>query len=157
VLWRTGVQRPLRDFIGLGLAKLFVDQAIPSGGISGTMVVVRGLERRGVPPRTCMAAVVVDLYAFYGAYVTALVVAFATLAIRGELRVPIVLTAAVFLAFALFIVGVLTVLTTGLRERVPAWFLRLRGIASLVEAVADADPILVRRSDPASGCRFSQA
>jgi uncharacterized protein (TIRG00374 family) len=147
VLWRSGVERPLRDYVSLGLAKLFVDQAIPSGGISGTLVVVRGLERRGVQPPTCMAAVVVDLYAFYGAYITALLVAFATLAIRGELRVAILITAAAFLAFALFIVGVLTILTTRIRDRVPAWFLRLRALASIVKAVAEADQALVRRPD----------
>lgn len=36
--------------VALLLAKLVVDQAIPSGGIGGTLLVLRGLERRGVLP-----------------------------------------------------------------------------------------------------------
>lgn len=54
VLTRAGYSRPLRSLIGLGLAKLFMDQAIPSGGMSGTLLVVKGLERRGVPRSTSM-------------------------------------------------------------------------------------------------------
>jgi hypothetical protein len=31
------------------LSKLFIDQAVPSAGINGTVVLARGLELRGVP------------------------------------------------------------------------------------------------------------
>ena len=34
---------------GLPAAKLFADQALPSAGMSGTLLVLRGLLRRGVP------------------------------------------------------------------------------------------------------------
>src|SRR5690349_21840942 len=50
VIYRgTGEQRSVGDLVALVLAKLFVDQVVPSGGISGTVVMVKGLERRGVP------------------------------------------------------------------------------------------------------------
>jgi hypothetical protein len=35
VLGRANISKPLRSYIGLGLAKLFMDQAIPSLGLSG--------------------------------------------------------------------------------------------------------------------------
>jgi len=147
VLRRVGEQRPLHGFLSLGLAKLFVDQAVPSGGISGSLVVVRGLERRGIPRSTCMAAVVVDLYAYYAAYIVALVVAFAELAARDELGTAMLVTAAVFGTMALCVVGFLTALTTSARRFLPSRLLGLRWIAPFVTAVAEADPRLVRRSD----------
>lgn len=147
VLHRAGEPRPLHGFIGLGLAKLFVDQAVPSGGISGTLVIVRGLERRGIPRPTAMAAVVVDLYAYYASYLAALIVAFAVLTARGELGAAILATAAAFGTMALFVVGLLTALTTSLRRFLPARLARMRLIAPLASAVAEADTRLVRRSD----------
>ena len=147
VLRRAGELGPLRGFLSLGLAKLFVDQAVPSGGISGSLVVVRGLERRGVPRSTCMAAVVVDLYAYYASYVFALILAFAELATRDELGAPMLVTAAAFGMMALSVVGFLTALTTPARRFLPSRLLRLRWIAPFVSAVADADPRLVRRGD----------
>ena len=44
-----GVRRSVRSLAPLGLAKLFADQALPSTGLSGTLLVVRGLLRRGIP------------------------------------------------------------------------------------------------------------
>ena len=55
-LHRAGYPRSLRTLIPLGIAKLFTDQVLPSGGISGTMLVVSGLIRRRVPPKVAMAA-----------------------------------------------------------------------------------------------------
>ena len=45
VLARSGERQPLRRFVRLGLAKLIIDQAIPSGGLSGTMLIVRALDK----------------------------------------------------------------------------------------------------------------
>ena len=56
VLASANISRPLRAYVGLGLAKLFMDQAIPSGGLSGTVLVIRALDRRGVPRGASMAA-----------------------------------------------------------------------------------------------------
>ncbi len=41
-------RRILKSLIPLGLAKLFTDQAVPSAGLSGTLLVARALKRRGV-------------------------------------------------------------------------------------------------------------
>lgn len=147
VLHRAGEQHSLGGFVSLGLAKLFVDRAVPSGGLSGTFVVVRGLERRGVPRSTAVAAVVVDLYAYYAAYLFAISLAFSALGARGELGAAILITALAFSIMALSVVGLLTALTTRFRRLVPERVLRLRLIAPLVTAVAEADARLVRRVD----------
>ena len=47
---------PLRrtHALALSLAKLFADQALPSGGISGSLAVARALRRRGIATRRSM-------------------------------------------------------------------------------------------------------
>jgi hypothetical protein len=51
-----------------GIAKLFTDQVVPSGGVSGAILVARGLVRRGVPTNIAMAVLLVGLVAYFGAY-----------------------------------------------------------------------------------------
>ena len=77
VLARANISRPLRSYVGLGLAKLFMDQAIPSVGLSGTLLVIRVLDSRGVPRGASMAAVVIDLVSYYAAYTLCLGIALA--------------------------------------------------------------------------------
>ena len=60
VLCRANISKPLRSYVGLALAKLFMDQAIPSAGLSGTLLVIQALDRRGVPRGASMAALVID-------------------------------------------------------------------------------------------------
>jgi glycosyltransferase 2 family protein len=53
-VWRVALRQAghplaLRTLIPLGIAKVFTDQVLPGGGISGTMLVVRGLTGRRVP------------------------------------------------------------------------------------------------------------
>jgi Mg2+-importing ATPase len=63
---------PVRTAFALSLAKLFFDQALPSGGISGTVVVARSLEERGMPRAAVMSAVVIATASHYGTYVLAI-------------------------------------------------------------------------------------
>jgi uncharacterized membrane protein YbhN (UPF0104 family) len=63
-----GVHCRLFSLVPLGLAKLFSDQALPSGGVSGTSFFVAALKRRGVPTDLCMAIMLVSLVAYYTAY-----------------------------------------------------------------------------------------
>src|SRR5262249_22139756 len=48
VLRRAEHGRPLTGLYLLGIAKLFMDQALPRGGVSGSLLVVAALRRRGV-------------------------------------------------------------------------------------------------------------
>jgi uncharacterized protein (TIRG00374 family) len=85
VLARQRIPTSFWQLIPLGLAKLFMDQVVPSAGLSGTLLVVRALTRRGVPEGASVAAVVVGLLGFYLAYGVALVTALVLLAISGDL------------------------------------------------------------------------
>ena len=59
----------------LSLTKVFVDQALPSAGLSGTAAFAAGLSEAGVPRPVVMAAVLVDLVAYLLAYAVCLVAA----------------------------------------------------------------------------------
>ncbi len=75
----------LRQLVPLGLAKLFTDQAVPSAGMSGTLLVARALARRGIPRGRSVAAMLVGLAAFYLAYAVATAAALLALWRLGEL------------------------------------------------------------------------
>src|SRR5579864_348188 len=60
-LRRSGYPRSLHALVPLGIAKLFTDQVVPSGGISGAILVARGLARRRVPADVAMAVLLVGL------------------------------------------------------------------------------------------------
>jgi uncharacterized membrane protein YbhN (UPF0104 family) len=80
--------------VPLGLAKLFTDQALPSAGVSGTLLVIGALGRRGVDRGVAVAAVLAGLMGFYAAYLLATLAALVILWLHGELRVVILVPAA---------------------------------------------------------------
>lgn len=137
----------LREIALLGLAKLFTDQALPSAGVSGTVLVVRSLRRRGVPDGLAVAAVLLGLLGFYLSFLLATLGAVAILWREGELRLLILVPA-----------GVICLLTAGLplavlllRRRaarsVPGWVERLPGVRLLAAALRESssEGILVPR------------
>jgi uncharacterized membrane protein YbhN (UPF0104 family) len=138
IIVRAGTPRSLWSYMGLGLAKLFMDQVVPSGGMSGTLLVVRGLDRRGIPRGTSMAAVVVDLISFYAAYAVALVIALVVVGVQGDLTPFIVLPAAVFAPLAAGIPVVLILVSRG--RTLPQWIQRLPIVGSGLRALAEATP-----------------
>nr|WP_228530991.1 MULTISPECIES: lysylphosphatidylglycerol synthase transmembrane domain-containing protein [Myxococcaceae] len=75
ILVEAGTHRPLRRLLQLTVAKYFLDQAFPSGGVSGTVLVVRSLTRSGVAPSTASAALVLRLATRWLTYALALLLA----------------------------------------------------------------------------------
>jgi len=102
-VWQRALQRAragprFLSLVPLGLAKLFTDQAVPSAGMSGTVLVVRALVRRGIPRGQAAAAMLVGLAAFYIAYALAVGAGVAALWVLGGLdRLLLVLASALAL------------------------------------------------------------
>lgn len=144
VLSRMRIDTKLRSLIALGIAKLFVDQVIPTTGVGGTVVVIRGLVRRGVPQEGATACMLVDLLSFYGAHIVAVVVALVILAATQNLEPAILIAATVFSAFAVAIpLLVLRVHRHG-EKSIPGWIARFGAIRRLAEAIADAPADIVK-------------
>jgi len=138
IIARAGISRPLWSYMGLGLAKLFMDQVVPSGGVSGTLLVVRALDRRGIPRRTSMAAVVVALVSYYAAYVAALAAALGIVWAHGSLTLFIILPVVIFAPVAAGIPAALVLVSRG--RKLPQWIRRLPVVGSGFRALAEATP-----------------
>jgi glycosyltransferase 2 family protein len=141
-----GVAVGVRGLVPLGLVKLFTDQAVPSAGMSGTLLVVRALRGRGIPKGIGVATVLLGLVAFYVAYGLATAAAVAILWHRGELRSVILVPSAVlFLLTAVLPLAIL--LLRGRMSRLPAWLERLPGVRDVAATLRDAPSggLLARR------------
>ncbi len=141
VLSRANISRPLRSYVGLGMARLFMDQAIPSVGLSGTMLVIRALDRRGVPRGASMAAVVLDLVGYHAAYVLALGAALGIVWIHGDLTPLMAVPAGIFAAVAAAVPAALLRVNRGLT--LPGWLKKLPFIKPALRAFDEATPAIV--------------
>ena len=106
LMWHVGLRRAgyRRRFGGLfllGVAKLFTDQALPSGGISGSVLVVVALKRRGVSNHIAMAVLLVGVLSLYLALLLATGTSLIILALHHALNGPILAVSAAFAAIAL--------------------------------------------------------
>ena len=144
VLRRAGYPRRLLTLVPLGVAKLFTDQVVPSGGVSGAILVVRGLTRRGVPTNAAMAVLLVGLVAYFGAYLVSVLASLAILCLHGHANASLFVAVAIFVAIVVAIPsGVLWMRQWA--NRLPAiWLRRLPGVALLVRAIAKAPTDLLR-------------
>ncbi|PZU84372.1 MAG: lysylphosphatidylglycerol synthetase family protein [Shinella sp.] len=131
---------PMR-FIGfapLGLGKLFVDQALPTGGVSGTILVTAGLKNRGIPLRIAFYAMLTGLFTYYSAYLASAVVCFFVIYMDHRMGSVLASTFAVFAVVALFIpLSVLLMKAFGPRF-IPGWIARQRIVRILLLEIAEA-------------------
>lgn len=138
VLMRQHIQTSLWQLIPLGLAKLFMDQMVPSAGLSGTLLVVRALKRRGVPDGASVSAVVVGLLGFHLAYGLALVTALVLLAVSGDLSRRMLSLS----ILATFLIGAMIVtliwLSRGRRGPVRDLLMRIPGLKGFLQQLRDA-------------------
>jgi uncharacterized membrane protein YbhN (UPF0104 family) len=141
---RAGSHRPLAAMVPLSLAKLFTDQAVPLGGISGTFLVVHALSRRGIPSRVAMAALLVGLVSYYGAYFAAVFAAIAVLAIQYTVNVAIIAAAALFSLIAVGIPAFVLLIVRHAGTTLDRYVARIPGARSLLATIADAPSDLLR-------------
>jgi uncharacterized protein (TIRG00374 family) len=138
IIARAGISKPLRSYISIVFAKLFMDQAVPTGGMSGTLLIVHALDRRGIARGSSMAAIVVDIMSYYAAYVAALAIALGIFWAYGTLTLIILLPAAIFAPLAAGIPVALGLVSRG--RTLPQWIQRLPIIGSGLRALAEATP-----------------
>jgi uncharacterized membrane protein YbhN (UPF0104 family) len=146
--WRVvtraaGVAVPLPMAFKLSLAKLFIDQALPSAGISGTVVVAKALEQRGVSRAVVMAAVVVDSVSYYAAYVLTLAVALFITVVGGHAS-PLIMAAALFFVIFSVVLTSAVLVLSGRSSVGPKWLKRVPLLKHALALLGEADPKLAR-------------
>ena len=142
----VGVDYPLRKLFPLAVAKLFADQALPSGGISGIAFIVRAFRLRDVAGKLGMSVMLLGILSNYLAYVIVAAVAFFLLWRMQDLHRWMVLLSGVFLVVAVMIpVLALSLNHWGRRPRIAAWLTRLPFLSGMLDAYAGAPDNLVRK------------
>jgi Mg2+-importing ATPase len=148
-IWRRVARAagaPLRhtDAFGLSLAKLFADQALPSAGISGSLVVARALRTRGMRDNAVNAAVLINVASYHIAYVVALGIALAILVTHHRASALIVVASVLFVVFAIAVTATIALLSGRPEARLSRTLRNVRPLRRLVEFMAAADPALAR-------------
>jgi glycosyltransferase 2 family protein len=143
-LRRAGHPRSLSTLVPLGIAKLFTDQVVPSGGVSGAILVARGLARRGVPATVTMAVLLVGLVSYFGAYLASVLTSLGILWLHNRANAALFVVVAIFVAIVVAIpTGVLWMKQWA--HCLPAiWVRRLPGTALLLKAIAESPTDLLR-------------
>jgi P-type Mg2+ transporter len=127
----------------LALAKLFVDQALPSAGVSGTVVVAQVLERSELGREAVLAGIVVNTTSFFIAYTGAIAVALAICYQFGRANAVIVMSSLLFTALSTGLAaGMLALTGKEPTQRLRSLY-RYRVIRNALSVVKDADPRLV--------------
>lgn len=144
VLARVGQHRTVVGLMPLSLAKLFTDQAMPSGGLSGNILFVHGMRRRGVAAPQAMAALAVSMIGHYLANLPLAVLVGVVLARQGALHPALTALLGAYGVFAALAVGAVWAVASG--RGVPHWLpaRRFPRAARLVDALAHTAPGVLR-------------
>lgn len=143
-LVRQGHSRSLVEMVRLGVVKLFMDQAVPSAGISGNVLVARALKHRGLPHQSATATVLAGLIAFYIAYALAVAAALVILWLTAHVSRFIMILVTIFAVVLAFFLWALLWVTRGNRDRVPRWLRKIKPVEKFLAGVGDRPPHVLR-------------
>ena len=149
-LWKlclraAAVDLPLGSLLSLALAKLFTDQVLPTSGLSGAAVLLRGLARRSVPAGVAAATILVTMVAYYLAYAIVVAVCVVLLRVAHQVHPAIVAAGALFAALAVALAVAAFRLGDPRQGRFLARVRRLPALDRVLAALAAAPPRLLRR------------
>ena len=137
-LTRSQASVPLRSLLPLGFMKLAADQVLPTGGVTGTVLVVHALEKRKIRVSVSTAAVVVGLLGYHAANAFSILSALSILWVRGDLHKGILLPITVVSVVTGAIPVVLIWLARGGARKIRGWVRRVPGVKQLLDAIASA-------------------
>ncbi len=123
----------------LSLVKLFMDQALPSAGISSTVFVAKSLQRNSIPRRVVAASMVLNLASYHIAYVVCLLAALAITTATGHSNWIVMVISGLFLLFAVGLVVVVIAISAGKGEKQAALLERVPMVRSAMQFLKDAD------------------
>ncbi len=108
LVWRqtlrdSGYVLPMPVLVRLGIVKLFTDQALPSAGLGGSLMAIRGLLRRGVPRPIALTALLASLLSRDIAFLIVVFTSAMLLWLHHAAGRPLLLGVAVFLLVLLLV------------------------------------------------------
>lgn len=162
-IWRAvvragGASLSALTAMGLSLARTFMNQAVPSAGLSGLVLAESVLERRGVPRPVAMACVVIVTVSYYFAYIAVFGAALWMMTARGLTgagRASSVWAFAGAAGFTVFGVALAWILLS-LPGRSAPFDKGPRVLRRLAALLREADPRLARRPGLLAGACAAQ-
>jgi Mg2+-importing ATPase len=128
----------------LSLAKLFADQAIPTAGLSSTLLVATALQQRAVPRPIAIATILINIATYQTAYVLCLLIGLTIALTRHQANLPILLMSVLFLLFSISVITA-TLMVPGPRvESLAARAQRLPILKRALAFIKEVDPHLIR-------------
>lgn len=125
VMKHSGYPMALKSLLPLTMAQILARQAVPTGGLSGALVVVKGLLNRGVPEPAGMGCMMAGMVSYYMAYLLAVVISLAFLGAHHDVSLILFIAGAIFSLVAIGIpAAVFWLYYIGTHNHVPAFVLR---------------------------------
>lgn len=128
----------VRDLVPMALAMLFANQAVPSAGVSGSLLVVRGLRRRDIPAPLVMGALVMGLVTMYAAQLIAIVISLVVLRVYHAVSLALLFVTGAFSFAAFGIPALLIWYRESIAPRVRDQLVRLPFVGALLDALGTA-------------------
>ncbi|MFL6260241.1 MAG: YbhN family protein [Thermoanaerobaculia bacterium] len=144
VLRKGRARCTLRSLLPIAVARLFVDQVIPTAGFGGRLLVTRALSRRRVHTRLAVAAILVDLLTLYAAFAVCVLASLGIVATLRDLNHLVLSLAGLFPLFALSIPAAVLWLSGGRQREPPRWIRWIPRAGDLLREVSRAPRRLVR-------------
>ncbi|MFS8116211.1 lysylphosphatidylglycerol synthase transmembrane domain-containing protein [Rhizobium jaguaris] len=135
VMAKAGFHRRVLDLLGLAVVELFANQAIPTGGLSGSIMVVRGLLHRSIPSAIAVTALLIAALSYYAAYLLMAIIAFILLWHSGELSDAWLSMSIAFAGVIVLIAGILLLITRSRGRFIPRSILDWRPAKRLADVL----------------------
>ncbi len=129
VLARAAAPLPFFSLYPLSIAKLFADQALPSGGVSGAVFFLHALGQRGVAQKDAFSVFVFATASFFTAFLAATMISLFALASANGAPPALARSIAAFSAIILSLAMLGFVVFVFRPERTPAWLRKTRWAA----------------------------
>jgi glycosyltransferase 2 family protein len=143
-LRRGRTPKPPGELFRLTLAKYFADQVVPTAGMSGNVVLVDRLVRLGVPRGNAVAALILQVIAYYGSYAIGALIVLVVLWWKSHLSLLLGGAVLLFLAVACGIPMLILWLHRRGQQKMPRWLARWSKARDFFKLVGEAPGPLVR-------------
>ena len=128
----------------LSLAKLFADQAIPTAGLSSTLLVATALERRNVPRPVAVATILINIATYQAAYALCLLIALTFAFMHHRVNLAVLAVSGFFLAFSVSVIMAALMVPGPRVESLAARVKRIPILQRVLAFIKDVEPSLMR-------------
>ncbi len=137
ILRHSGAPLKILALLRLALVELFANQALPTGGLSGSIMVVRGLSRRGVAASTATTALLVTALSYYSAYLIVGMLAFVLLWYMGDFSSAWVSMSVIFVVIIIVLAVAVVMITRSHGRFIPGFAHAWKPVARLANVFAN--------------------